>query len=95
MAPDRMVGYGVFATGLGAYFAKFRADPSIRLRQEGFQPGRDLILGLTADEEGGRVPNGVRWLLEHRRTLIDADFCVNTDAGGGQARDGRPGFLGF
>src|SRR5947209_378177 len=31
----------------------------IRLKQEGFRPDRDLILALTADEEGGRGPNGV------------------------------------
>jgi len=61
----------------------------IRLKREGFRPDRDLILALTADEEGGRGPNGVAWLLEHRRALIDAGFCVNTDAGGGQAKGGR------
>jgi acetylornithine deacetylase/succinyl-diaminopimelate desuccinylase-like protein len=61
----------------------------IRLKREGFRPDRDLILALTADEEGGRGPNGVAWLLSNRRPLIDAGFCINTDAGGGQARDGR------
>jgi acetylornithine deacetylase/succinyl-diaminopimelate desuccinylase-like protein len=62
----------------------------IRLKREGFRPDRDLILALTADEEGGRGPNGVAWLLAHRRPLIDAAYCINTDAGGGQAQDGRP-----
>ena len=61
----------------------------IRLKREGFVPDRDLILALTADEEGGRGPNGVAWLLGHRRELIDAEFCLNTDAGGGYARQGR------
>jgi acetylornithine deacetylase/succinyl-diaminopimelate desuccinylase-like protein len=61
----------------------------IRLKREGFRPDRDMILALTADEEGGRGPNGVAWLLEHRRDLVDAEFCVNTDAGGGQAKDGK------
>ncbi|HUI62875.1 MAG TPA: M20/M25/M40 family metallo-hydrolase, partial [Steroidobacteraceae bacterium] len=61
----------------------------IRLKHDGFRPDRDLILALTADEEGGRGPNGVAWLLEHRRALIDAEFCVNTDAGGGQATAGH------
>jgi len=61
----------------------------IRLKQEGFRPQRDLILALTADEEGGRGPNGVQWLLGNRRDLIDAEFCVNTDAGGGQVKNGR------
>lgn len=61
----------------------------IRLKREGFTPERDIIVALTADEEGGRGPNGVEWLLQNRRPLIDAEFCVNTDSGGGQARDGR------
>src|SRR5208283_1536592 len=34
----------------------------IRLKQEGFQPKRDLILALTADEETGGPYNGVQWL---------------------------------
>src|SRR5579859_6885602 len=32
----------------------------IRLKNEGFSPDRDLILALTADEEGG-LSNGVDW----------------------------------
>jgi acetylornithine deacetylase/succinyl-diaminopimelate desuccinylase-like protein len=34
----------------------------IRLKQEAFKPDRDLIVALTADEEGGDY-NGVDWLL--------------------------------
>jgi acetylornithine deacetylase/succinyl-diaminopimelate desuccinylase-like protein len=60
----------------------------ILLRQEGFQPERDLILALTADEESGGDANGVRWLLKEHRSLIDAAFCINTDAGGGQIKHG-------
>ena len=61
----------------------------IRLKREGFRGDRDLIVALTADEEGGRGPNGVDWLLKNRRALIDAELCVNTDAGGGQAQNGH------
>jgi acetylornithine deacetylase/succinyl-diaminopimelate desuccinylase-like protein len=61
----------------------------IRLRQEGFKPNRDLILALTADEESGGDANGVRWLLKEHRELIECAFCVNTDAGGGQIKNGR------
>src|SRR5919202_6234247 len=43
----------------------------IRLKREGFTPDRDIILALTADEEGG-PDNGVAWLLKNRRELIDA-----------------------
>jgi acetylornithine deacetylase/succinyl-diaminopimelate desuccinylase-like protein len=50
----------------------------IRLKQAGLRPDRDLILALTADEEGGRS-NGVEWLLKHRRDLVDAEFVLNHD----------------
>jgi len=50
----------------------------LRLRQEGFRPTRDLILALTADEEGGAA-NGVDWLLKHHRESIDAEFVLNHD----------------
>jgi acetylornithine deacetylase/succinyl-diaminopimelate desuccinylase-like protein len=53
----------------------------IRFRREGYRPERDLILALTADEEGGKS-NGVDWLLKNHRDLIDADFVLNADAGG-------------
>jgi acetylornithine deacetylase/succinyl-diaminopimelate desuccinylase-like protein len=55
------------------------------LRQRGFVPDRDLVLALTADEEGGR-DNGVQWLLANRRELIDAAFGVNRDSGGPELR---------
>jgi acetylornithine deacetylase/succinyl-diaminopimelate desuccinylase-like protein len=59
----------------------------IRLRQEGFQPDRDIIIALTADEEGGTA-NGVQWLLENHRDLIDAEYALN-EGGGGAMQDGR------
>lgn len=52
----------------------------IRLRKEGFLPDRDLILALTADEEGG-TSNGVNWLLKEHRDWIDAEYCINLDGG--------------
>jgi acetylornithine deacetylase/succinyl-diaminopimelate desuccinylase-like protein len=60
----------------------------IRLKQEGYRPNRDLILALTADEEGGDS-NGISWLVRKRRDLIDAEYCLNTDAGGGDLKKGR------
>ncbi len=50
----------------------------IRMKKEGFIPDRDIILALTADEEGGKS-NGVDWLLKNHRELIDAEFVLNTD----------------
>src|SRR4029077_13928270 len=48
----------------------------IRYRREGFRPDRDIIVALTADEEGGGPYNGVDWLLKNKRVLIDAEFCL-------------------
>jgi acetylornithine deacetylase/succinyl-diaminopimelate desuccinylase-like protein len=59
----------------------------IRFRQEGFVPDRDLIVALTADEEGGGH-NGVAWLLKEHRALIDADLAIN-EGGGGALKNGR------
>ncbi|HKV28964.1 MAG TPA: M20/M25/M40 family metallo-hydrolase [Candidatus Acidoferrales bacterium] len=61
----------------------------IRLKQEGYKPDRDLILALTSDEEGGDF-NGVSWLLATHRDLIDAEYCINTDGGDFQLKDGKP-----
>ena len=60
----------------------------IRYKRDGYVPDRDIILALTADEEGGGS-NGVRWLLENHKTLIDAAYALN-EGGGGALRDGKP-----
>lgn len=52
----------------------------IRLKKEGYLPDRDLILALTADEEGGSS-NGVDWLLREHRDWVDAEYCINLDGG--------------
>jgi len=59
----------------------------IRYKQEGLVPDRDLIVALTADEEGGDH-NGVDWLLRNHRALIEADYCLN-EGGGGDLKKGR------
>jgi acetylornithine deacetylase/succinyl-diaminopimelate desuccinylase-like protein len=61
----------------------------IRLKEEKFEPSRDLIVALTADEEGGGTDNGVEWLVKNHRDLIDAEFCVNPDGGGGEIKGGK------
>ena len=56
----------------------------------GDKPERDIILALTTDEELSDSPhNGVRWLLQHHRELIDAEFAIN-EGGGGALRNGQP-----
>jgi acetylornithine deacetylase/succinyl-diaminopimelate desuccinylase-like protein len=59
----------------------------IRMRREGITPDRDLILALTADEEGGQH-NGARWLTQERRDLVDAAMGIN-EGGFGRMRGGR------
>jgi acetylornithine deacetylase/succinyl-diaminopimelate desuccinylase-like protein len=61
----------------------------IRFLKEGYKPNRDIILALTADEEGGTF-NGVDWLIQHHRDLIDADYALNPDAGGVMTDKGKP-----
>jgi acetylornithine deacetylase/succinyl-diaminopimelate desuccinylase-like protein len=60
----------------------------LRLHREGYKPRRDLILALTADEEGGRF-NGAQWLVQQHRELVDAAFVINPDAGGIELDHGR------
>ncbi len=60
----------------------------IRLKQEGFVPLRDIIIALTEDEENGDA-NGIQWLLANHRNLIDAEYCINPDGGGGDIKNGR------
>jgi acetylornithine deacetylase/succinyl-diaminopimelate desuccinylase-like protein len=61
----------------------------IRLKKEIYMPNRDIIIALTADEEMGNA-NGVDWLITNHRDLIDADFCINPDGGGGDLKNGKP-----
>jgi acetylornithine deacetylase/succinyl-diaminopimelate desuccinylase-like protein len=60
----------------------------IRYKREGFKPDRDIILALTADEEGGGPYNGVDWLIRNHRELIDADLCLN-EGGWGEMLGGK------
>src|SRR5450631_1596625 len=61
----------------------------IRLKHEGFIPDRDIILALTADEEGGKS-NGVDWLLKNHRDLIDAEYALNPGSSGVVTENGKP-----
>jgi len=60
----------------------------IRYKREGFHPVRDLIVALTADEEGGGPYNGVDWLLKNKRELIEAEYALN-EGGRGEMVDGK------
>lgn len=78
--------YGRGTSDDKAMAAHFVAN-MIRLKREGVTLDRDLILALTADEEGGNF-NGVDWLVKNHRGLIDAEFAIN-EGGGGSMRKGK------
>ncbi len=66
--------------------AAISAANVIRMKREGYQPNRDIVLVLTSDEEGGGS-NGVYWLLEHHPELIRGAFALN-EGGFGLIQDG-------
>ena len=59
-----------------------------RMRAEGYVPDRDIIIALTSDEESGQF-NGVGWLMEQHRDLVDAGIVINEGADG-TLRNGKP-----
>ncbi|MBL4870935.1 MAG: M20/M25/M40 family metallo-hydrolase [Robiginitomaculum sp.] len=57
------------------------AATMMRLKSEGFVPNRDIILALTGDEETRMITT--RSLVTEYRHLIDAEFALIPDGGGG------------
>lgn len=58
-----------------------------RLKREGWQGRRDLILALTGDEETTQA--SIQWLVKEHRALVDAELALNTDSGGIVLRNGK------
>jgi len=61
----------------------------LRFKAEGMQPARDLVFAFVADEESGMETTR---LIAAHPWVKDAEFAVNTDAGGGILDDssGKP-----
>lgn len=59
----------------------------IRMKQQGYVSNRDIIVALTADEEGG-PNNGVQFLLAEHFELVDAAIVLN-EGGSGAMQDGK------
>lgn len=82
----------------GYFYARGSADDKsmaaifvanlIQLKKEGYISERDIIVALTADEEGGCC-NGVRWLIANHKELVDAAMVIN-EGGGGSLRGDKP-----
>jgi acetylornithine deacetylase/succinyl-diaminopimelate desuccinylase-like protein len=91
--PFKLVEEGGFFYARGAAddksMASIFADSMIRFKQDGYKPTRGIKLALTCGEEAPEAFNGVRYLIEHHRALIDAAFALNE--GGRGWLDGKTG----
>ena len=83
----------------GYYFGRGTADDKfplsvlaatlMRFKAEGYVPSRDIILALSGDEE--TLMKSTRALTTTYRHLIDAEFALVADGGGGQLDEqGKP-----
>ncbi len=59
----------------------------IRLKRENYKPNRDILVALTADEEGG-AHNGVDWLIKNHPDVIKADLALN-EGGWGEMENNK------
>lgn len=83
-----LVGRGV-SDDLG--MALMELETLVLLRRSGVKLHRDVVLALTGDEESGGA--GVRWLLEHRPDLTDAEIAFNEGGGVRLGDDGRVRYI--
>jgi carboxypeptidase PM20D1 len=78
-------GTGDDKLGMTAVVAAF-----LRLKSEGWVPGRDLIIAFSGDEETGMETT--KALVNKYRHLTDSEFVLNADSGGARIPEdgGRP-----
>ena len=78
--------YGRGSSDDKAMSAMFVAN-LLTYKARGWKPDRDLILALTAGEESGYF-NGVEFLLDKHKGLIDAAYAINEGGGGALSGEG-------
>jgi acetylornithine deacetylase/succinyl-diaminopimelate desuccinylase-like protein len=94
--PYQLIEEDGFFYGRGTYDIKqgitALTSTFLRLRKEGFKPSRDLIIYFSGDEETAQDTT-VATVRDHRE-LVDAEFALNSDSGGGTLDDdtGKPLF---
>ncbi|MXO51730.1 M20/M25/M40 family metallo-hydrolase [Erythrobacter gaetbuli] len=64
-------------------------DTLIRFQKTGYKPQRTVKIALTCGEETNGAFNGVEWLVNNRRELIDAEFAINEGGGGTADENGN------
>ena len=88
--PFKLTEEGGFFYARGASDDKAMAaiftDSMVRYRKEGYKPKRTIKLALTCGEETPNTFNGVQYLIENQRSLMDAEFALN-EGGGGRLDD--------
>ncbi len=60
----------------------------IRMKRDAYEPSRDFIVVLSADEE--TTGANLQWLLKEHRDWLDAEYALNTDAGAVLLEGDRP-----
>ena len=94
--PYQLIEEDGFFYGRGTYDIKqgitALTSTFLRLRKEGFKPSRDLIIYFSGDEETAQATTVVT--VRDHRDLVDAEFALNSDSGGGTLDDdtGKPLF---
>jgi acetylornithine deacetylase/succinyl-diaminopimelate desuccinylase-like protein len=97
--PFRLVEESGYFYGRGTYDVKHGVTALttlfLRLKAENYVPKRDLILFFSGDEETAQATTVT--IAHDHRDLIDAEFALNSDAGGGVLDDstGKPLFYGL